>query len=251
MKQTVLSILSNVFVMALVWWNFGFTYVLWMIGMMAVVFIIVMTALFFIFKHQHDIEKQDFYDSIQAWCGLPSAKNGRNLDAVNIKWEKGQMTNIEVKLPADVTLVRNFLEASVHIRNTIAWRYDLTDEQIALSLSKIHEGIIEAHMLTSDDPEDIAKFSELLYLDGLHRMVYKIPASLDDKIPTVEITGVEPAGKDYMFDLMTITFDKPLSDELVENFKTSFSYVYPDHQVSYSLSQECHRLEVKRVGTVS
>lgn len=50
----------------------------------------------------------------------------------------------------------------------------------------------------------------------------KFQTVFDDKIPTVEITGVKPDGKDYMFDLMTVAFDKTVSDELSEKLQTAF-----------------------------
>lgn len=245
--QPVLNILANVVVMALVWWNFGFVYVLWVIGMMAILFVIFMTVSVLIFKRQENMEKQEFYDDIRTWCGLPSIEAGRDLDAVNIKWEKGKITNIEVKLPHVVPTISEFSSAARHIKNTIAWRYELTDEQIAFSFSRLHEGIIEANLLTSDTPEDTRKFAELLYLEGFQWLACLIPSSLQDKIPLVEVTGVGPDGTGYMFDLLTITRDKPFPDESVEKFKTDFALKYPDAQVGWSLSQDSRRIEAKRV----
>lgn len=249
--EPILSILTNVFIMIMVWWNFGFVYVLWLIGMMVVVFIIVMTVLMIIFKRQATMEKQDFYDDIWAYCGLPSIEAGRDLDAVNIKWEKGKITNIEVKLPHAVPTISEFASASIHIKNTIAWRYELTDEQIAFSFSRLHEGIIEAILLTSNTPEDTVKFAELSYIEGLHRLAYFIPSSLQDKIQAVEVAGVGHAGTGYMFDLLTITCDKPFSEESAEKFKTDFARKYPDAHVTWALSQEGRRIEAKRVGSTS
>lgn len=247
--QNIIIIVSAI----LIWRHQGFLYLLLFLGLAivaAIIFGLVMTAAY---AKIHKTLKETFYDFIHASFKLPSAEEGRNLDALKLEWTPqpdNKISKMELKFPNSELSVSEVDYIWRDAKQAVVEFFELDEDEVVAVFSRINEGIIEVNVLTSDKPKDLKAFAELKYLEEMHRFVYMLLFLLNNNLVAIEISGVEETDSGYRFGTFSITCDEPFSDKTLDEIKSGFAFKYPNDNLVWSLSQEGRRLEAKQVPAV-